>query len=153
MQRIVMESGATQHILMFFSLWCFNLKISRQRRTLMIKFDSRKRGSHTQKKIACMVVRGLWPVCFFFDYITFGCEISSSTTSEWLHNAIALFCKSSLFASSCLKHSWSSVLSYFLAAFFSDIEIFGCHVARKTADEFLEWVPWSGLFCPSESNC
>lgn len=82
-----------------------------------------------------MVVWGLQVDCFFFEYITFEGGISSSTTSERLHNMTYFFPSKN---GAALVHRVLSTVDHqyvlFLCSIFfgpriSDIEIFGCHVA------------------------
>lgn len=65
-------------------------------------------------------VRRLPFVCFFFEYITSGWGISSSTTSDWLHNMTAFFSRNCFFLFFWFVVSWAQLIismSYFLTAF------------------------------------
>lgn len=95
----------------------------------------------------CMVERGLRVVCFCLDYITLVKNIWTVAQCDYLLKV--LFLVHRIWSAADRQYCPISLqFSFFL--WHRNIWLPCC---PKSADEFLEWVPWSGLFRPSESNC
>lgn len=85
----------------------------------MIKPDSAKRGSHLKRD--CMYGGKGITACLFLllIYITFGCGISSSTTSErYARNMTALFSKNYSFFGSSVRPIFSKAFFFFWPVYF-----------------------------------